>query len=267
MDFESGEKAAPSATIIARHRTWRRLIRGLLACGLLIVGLLAALGCYALLLPAEGSSVPVTGDVGLWDDVGPVYDRISVTPSPPPVRTSVPNPLWIIVPRATPGPLPPPPPVDSIPYEIVIPSIGVDAPVVTKGLDVNQVPVVPLNAHQVAWYNFSAQPGTGGNAVFAGHVTWSGRAVFYSLNKVVAGDQILIKKPDGQALTYTVVESFTVSEDDPSAPERVMGPTSTDMVTIITCDGDFYYTGDPVFRGSYTNRRVIRGTLTSRSAS
>jgi len=268
MTPQTEETAAQSATIIARDGARRWLVRGLLACGLLTVALFAALGCYALLLPAEGSSLPggVTGDAGLWErDSGPVYDRVPVTPSPAPTYVSVPNPPWIIVPPTTPGPQPPPPPPHSIPYEMVIPSIGVDAPVVTKGMDANLIPVVPLNAHQVAWYNFSAQPGTGGNAVFAGHVTWSGRAVFYSLNKVVAGDQILIKRPDGRKLTYTVVESFAVSEDDPSAPARVMGPTSTDMITIITCDGEFYYTGDPVFRGSYTNRRVIRGTLTSES--
>jgi LPXTG-site transpeptidase (sortase) family protein len=148
---------------------------------------------------------------------------------------------------------------------MVIDRIGVNAPVVAKGMDANYVPVVPLNSYQVAWYTFSAQPGTGGNAVFAGHVTWSGRAVFYNLNQLAAGDLIHVKKPDGQSYTYAVTESFTVSEDDPGAPSRVMGPTASDMITIITCDGEFYYTGDPVFRGSYTNRRVIRATLSSQT--
>jgi LPXTG-site transpeptidase (sortase) family protein len=140
--------------------------------------------------------------------------------------------------------------------------IGVDAPVVAKGLDANRVPVVPLNSYQVAWYTFSAQPGTGGNAVFAGHVTWSGRAVFYSLDQLVVGDTVQLDTENGDQFTYTVTEAYTVDEHDPNAP-LVMAPTSTDVITIITCDGEFYYTGDPVFLGSYTGRRIVRAALTS----
>ena len=67
---------------------------------------------------------------------------------------------------------------------MVIDSIGVNAPVVPEGLTADDVPIMPLNAYDVAWYTFTAQPGTGGNAVFAGHVTWNGLAVFYYLNEV-----------------------------------------------------------------------------------
>jgi LPXTG-site transpeptidase (sortase) family protein len=125
------------------------------------------------------------------------------------------------------------------------------------------VPVVPLNGWQVAWYTFSAQPGTGGNAVFAGHVTWGGRAVFYSLNKLAIGDTIRVSDNNGNSFVYTVNESFSVAETDPNAAAEVMGPTSSDIITLITCDGEFYYTGDPVFNGSYTARRIIRAVLTS----
>jgi LPXTG-site transpeptidase (sortase) family protein len=147
---------------------------------------------------------------------------------------------------------------------MVIETIGVDAPVGVYGLDANSIPQVPLNAAEVAWYDFSAQPGTGGNAVFAGHVTWSGRAVFYSLNQLVAGDTVRLRGEDGTELLYTVSDSFLVDPDDPNAL-AVMGPASADMITIISCDGDFYYTGDPVFRGDYTNRRVVQATLTSKN--
>jgi hypothetical protein len=39
-----------------------------------------------------------------------------------------------------------------------------------------------------------------------------------------------------------------------------MSPTGSDVMTIITCDGTRYYTGDPVFGHDYTERRVIRAT-------
>jgi len=73
------------------------------------------------------------------------------------------------------------PPLPESGYRMVIEKIGVNAPVDVYGLDANNVPEVPLGsdaAEVIAWYNFSAKPGTGSNAVFAGHVTWNGRAMF-----------------------------------------------------------------------------------------
>jgi LPXTG-site transpeptidase (sortase) family protein len=145
---------------------------------------------------------------------------------------------------------------------MVIDRIGVNAPVNPYGLDRNAVPQVPLNAYEVAWYNWSAEPGTGSNAVFAGHVTWSGNAVFYHLDTLAAGDQVRLLGPNGSQLVYTVTDSYMVDPNDPSALS-VMAPTAQDVITIITCDGEFFYTGDPVFRGDYTNRRVVRASFTS----
>ena len=185
-------------------------------------------------------------------DPGAIYDRPVTTPTPSPVPT----------PSPTPAPAGPPIRDDS--FRMVIERIGVDAPVNAYGLDSQRVPQVPLNAYEVAWYTFSARPGTGGNAVFAGHVTWSGQAVFYSLNTLAPGDAVRLLGHDGTQLLYTVSESYLVDPDDP-ASLSVMGPAPTDMITIITCDGSFFYTGDPVFRGDYTNRRVVRATLTTTS--
>ena len=168
----------------------------------------------------------------------------------------------LLTPSPTPVPTPIAAPLKGAPFHLVIDKIGVNAPVVPEGLDSNQVPVVPLDSYEVAWYTFSAQPGTGGNAVFAGHVTWGGEAVFYSLNTLAPGDAVKLKADNGDELLYTVTESFTVNPDDPNAL-AVMGPTSSDMVTIITCDGTRYYTGDPVYGHDYTERRVVRASLTS----
>ena len=66
---------------------------------------------------------------------------------------------------------------------IVIPNAKVDAPLVTLGIDANGVMESTKNATDVAWYNFSARPGTAGNAVFSGHVDYHdvGEAVFWNL--------------------------------------------------------------------------------------
>jgi LPXTG-site transpeptidase (sortase) family protein len=152
------------------------------------------------------------------------------------------------------------PPLRDAAYRIVIDRIGVNASVFTYGLDANRVPEVPLNGSDVAWYNFSDRPGTGSNAVFAGHVTWGGSAVFYKLDEVQVGDQIALRGDNGVELTYTVSESFLVDPEDPNALS-VMSPTDKDVITLITCGGSFYYTGDPVFNGDYTHRRIVRATF------
>ncbi len=163
------------------------------------------------------------------------------------------------------GPTPvPTPPLGDAEYQIIIEKIGVDAPVGTYGLDDSLAPVVPTGddaADVVAWYNFSAKPGTGSNAVFAGHVTWFGPAVFYNLTAVQAGDVIRLKNDGGTELVYTVSAVFSVDANDPDA-RSVMYGTDRDVITIITCDGTYTDTDDPVYGGEYSNRLVVRGELT-----
>jgi LPXTG-site transpeptidase (sortase) family protein len=148
----------------------------------------------------------------------------------------------------------------------VIDKIGVDAPVETFGLDNQQVPEIPTGdnaAHVVAWYDFSARPGTGSNAVFAGHVTWYGPAVFYSLTDLKLGEQIKLDGVDGTELTYRISNIFRVLSTDPDA-RALMFATSQDIMTILTCDGVF--TPDPnnhVEGGDYDHRLVIRADLES----
>ena len=165
----------------------------------------------------------------------------------------------------TPSPTPvPEPPLNAGGYTMIIDKLGVNAQVDTYGLDPNAVPVVPTGpgaADVVAWYNFSAEPGTGSNAVFAGHVTWFGPGVFFSLTSVTNGDEIRLVGPDGTQLTYVVSDVFQVDAYDPESLQ-VMRATDEDVITIITCDGDFVDTGDPVYGGEYPFRLVVRAALT-----
>ena len=162
----------------------------------------------------------------------------------------------------TPTPVPEPP-LDKGAYTMIIDKLGVNARVDTYGLDPSAVPEVPTGpgaADVVAWYNFSAEPGTGSNAVFAGHVTWFGPGVFFSLTSVTNGDEIRLVGPDGTELTYVVNDVFQVDAYDPESLQ-VMRATDDDVITIITCDGDFVDTGDPVYGGEYPYRLVVRAGL------
>ncbi len=153
---------------------WRR--RSLLGLGTvsLLTGLaLIAIGVSSLMSGEPDRSVGRVVDLGT--DEGFAYAfRTTATPSP------IPN----LSPSPTTDPTPtqqPAPPLKDALYRMIIDKIGVDAPVLTFGLDENAIPEIPTDPWDVAWYDFSAQPGTGSNAVFAGHVTWFGPGVFYDL--------------------------------------------------------------------------------------
>jgi LPXTG-site transpeptidase (sortase) family protein len=207
---------------------------------------LTAYGFYRL-LDSDGTTTAPTLASQHRTDPGVVYDR------PLGTVAEEPEPAAAVAPAAE-------PPLRDSSYRMVIDSIGVNANVFPYGIDANRIPEVPLNAEDIAWYDFSARPGTGGNAVFAGHVTWNGRAVFYDLDDLAVGQQIFLRGDNGTELAYTVSESYVVDPNDPNAVS-VMGPTPDDVLTLITCDGTFYYTGDPVYGGDYSHRRIVRATL------
>jgi len=169
----------------------------------------------------------------------------------------------------TPSPTEEAPPLVDSPlaesYRMLIEKIGVDAPIATYGLDENSVPIVPTGpdaAEVVAWYDFSARPGTGSNAVFAGHVTWNGDAVFRNLNTLQPGDIVRLRDDRGTEMAYRVVSNVAVDPNDPQSV-KVMYPTETEQVTIITCGGEYFRTDDPVAGGDYTHRVIIKAELES----
>lgn len=151
------------------------------------------------------------------------------------------------------------PPVGTEPFRLVIEKIGVDAPVSAYGLDENASPRVPYEADLVAWYNFSSYPGNGENAVFAGHVTWNGDAVFKRLGEMAPGDQIRIQREDGSHLIYEVTDSVLV-EPTAQTAQQWMLPAGEDVVTLITCGGERFLTDDFV-GADYTHRQIVRARL------
>jgi LPXTG-site transpeptidase (sortase) family protein len=160
----------------------------------------------------------------------------------------------ITEPEATPEPV-------AAPLRIVIESLGVDAPVIEMGLDDGGIPQVPLNGQDVAWYNFSSRPGAGSNAVFAGHINWArAPGAFADLDDLQPGDAVRLISEDGYEYTYEVFANFAVDPlDDDSL--KVMDPTPTDMVTLITCGGTWIPDSSERFGGSYTNRTVVQARL------
>jgi LPXTG-site transpeptidase (sortase) family protein len=155
---------------------------------------------------------------------------------------------------ATPTTTPAPSRVAAPPVRLVIPAIGVDAPVTVKGLRPDAVMDIPNGPEDVVWYNFTARPGMGGNAVFSGHLDYHnyGAAVFWRLKELREGDIVEVHLADGSVLQYRV--SLRLSYDARMAPvPEILGPTSKEVVTLITCGGTF----DSGSR-TYSNRLVVR---------
>jgi LPXTG-site transpeptidase (sortase) family protein len=148
------------------------------------------------------------------------------------------------------------------PIHISISRIGIDAPIIVMGLDSRNYPEVPDSGSEVAWYTFSAPPGSGSNAVFSGHVDWyywglPGAGVFYHLRELQIGDEISLKLDDGSQLRYMVTGNVAVAYDDPNVV-KVMDPTSRDVITLITCGGTWLRDYSNPSGGNYSHRVIVR---------
>jgi sortase (surface protein transpeptidase) len=227
---------------IALHLTnvfrWRHSRLTLAAVLLLASMVLLGAGLAGLLM--TGGNGPVATNVGQI----PIYDGLST---------------------ATATPLPTPPPDDSPLSRMIIDKIGVDAPIITLGMDANNVPTVPDGPSDVGWYDWSSRPGWGGNAVFSGHVDWTLNGqpvigVFYYVRDLGLGDEIKIVLEDGTEYRYRVTGNQAVDDNDPRALQW-MGATPNDVITLITCGGTWIRDWTDPLGGHYTMRQILRAEL------
>ncbi|MEU5531026.1 class F sortase [Micromonospora chersina] len=130
----------------------------------------------------------------------------------------------------------------STPTTISIPRIGVQAEIMTLGLNPDGTAQVPPleQAMKAGWYSPGPSPGEDGNAVIVGHVDSAklGPAVFFNLGALRTGDTISIAREDGSAVTFTVTE--VKSYPKTAFPtELVYGPSATPGLRVVTCGGAF----------------------------
>jgi LPXTG-site transpeptidase (sortase) family protein len=147
-------------------------------------------------------------------------------------------------------------PVSTAPIiRIKAPRIGMDANVIELGIDPDGTMQAPSNPRDVAWYTFSSRPGFTGNVVLSGHVDYAnyGPAVFWRLRDLREGDEVRVMLEDGLEFAYRVVSSISYDADKAPVAE-IVGPTESEVITLITCTGTFN-------RGSrdYDKRLVVRG--------
>ncbi|MGW8765034.1 class F sortase [Streptomyces sp. NPDC055815] len=181
-----------------------------------------------------GSSAPTTGDIA-----------------------AVGRPLGEPLPPAR-APLPP-----LEPRRIDIPSLGISAPVVARGLDATgAIDPPPFSMpHTVGWFGSGIRPGAAGAALLVGHVdTETRRAVFYGLSAARPGAKVRITRTDGSVAEFTVDDVQVFPRDDFDA-RRVYGardPRRAEL-RLITCGGTFDRAA-----GTYTANVVVSAYLTGK---
>ncbi|WP_371598074.1 class F sortase [Streptomyces sp. NBC_00564] len=159
--------------------------------------------------------------------------------------------------------LPPPkrPLGDAKPQRLDIPSMGVQAPVVARGLD-PQGAIDPPPFDQpgvVGWYGAGAKPGAAGTALLVGHVDTETRpAVFYKLSAVRPGETVRVIRDDGTVAEFTVDDVRVLSRDQFDA-QQAYGTRQSGRaeLRLITCGGTF----DATSR-TYTANVIVSAYLT-----
>ena len=214
---------------------WNRLSLAVMAAGL--IALLAAGVLFVLQLTGAVGDQGYSGP-GTSIDIGDI-SRV-LTPAPTPTVE-----------------LPPP---SEAPIDVIaIPRFGVEASIITLGVDAQGVMETPDGPVNVAWYDFSARPGfapgvAGGNAVFSGHVDYYnyGPAVFWNLRNLELDDEIEVRLADGTVYRYGVISRNQY--DANTAPiGEIVGDTPNEVITLITCGGSFDATA-----GEYDDRVIVR---------
>ena len=121
------------------------------------------------------------------------------------------------------------------PDRVVIPTLNVDAPLITDMRDTLESKVQSSLEHGVVNFGPTALPGEG-NAVVVGHSSnnvWSPgdyKFVFSLLERMKPGEKIYVVYKNTR-YTYTVKSTKVVQPTDIS----VLQPTSTSQLTLITC--------------------------------
>ncbi|MFD0340579.1 class F sortase [Streptomyces sp. NPDC127117] len=142
-------------------------------------------------------------------------------------------------------PLPPPhdPIEGAVPKRVEIPSIGIEAPVVARGLDKDGAIEPPSfdTPQTVGWYGDGTEPGAKGPALLVGHVDTETRpAVFYGLSAARPGARVDITRADGTVAEFTIddVQVFTRARFD---ADKAYGPRKDGRaeLRLITCGGAF----------------------------
>ncbi|MEU7690799.1 class F sortase [Microbispora hainanensis] len=147
----------------------------------------------------------------------------------------------------------------STPKRLVIPKIGVNAPIKSVGLDRSgaiQTPPIS-NSNLVGWYRGGPTAGEAGPAVMLGHKDTTTRsAVFSRLHELAYGDKIEVYRLDGTVAIFTV-GGIEQADKQTFPTNRVYGHADNAELRLITCGGTYNHT-----TGHYVDNVIVYATMT-----
>lgn len=145
----------------------------------------------------------------------------------------------------------------SLPVQLRIPSLSIDARVQYVGATPTGNIGIPSNFRDVAWYKEGIVPGQLGTAIIDGHVD-NGLAlpgVFKKLSSVKVGDSLYIETRDGQQLHFVVYDTRVYPYE--SVPmQEIIQNTNAPRIVLITCDGAWVQKNK-----TYSERLVVYAAL------
>ncbi|AWW39400.1 sortase [Streptomyces sp. AS58] len=149
----------------------------------------------------------------------------------------------------------------ALPQRLDIPGLGVQAPVVARGLDAQGAIEAPPYDQPgvVGWYAAGTKPGAAGTALMVGHVDTATRAaVFYRISALRPGETVRVVRDDGRIAEFTVEDVQVLSRDRFNAQQAYGARESGRAeLRLITCGGTFDRTS-----GNYTANVVVSAYLT-----
>jgi LPXTG-site transpeptidase (sortase) family protein len=122
------------------------------------------------------------------------------------------------------------------PTRLIVPSLGVDAPVIDIGV-VDGVLLPPSDPRTLGWWSAGARPGAvRGGALITGHTVHTGGGAFDNLETLRKGDQVAVRTARGlirYAVTgVTVYRKQSLARD----AEKVFSQTVPGRLVLITCE-------------------------------
>jgi hypothetical protein len=143
------------------------------------------------------------------------------------------------------------------PSRLRLPTIEVDAEVVSVGLEADGAMEIPSDVRTVGWYDPFAgsglSPGEPGTAVIAGHVDSrvQGRGAFWLLRDLQTGDMVEVEHSDGTTSTWRIESVIRYPKTDIPI-EDIFTFEGPSRLALITCGGEFDRSS-----GSYLDNYVV----------